>query len=79
MVYVQTIHLVTLFDDSVHRSRFSSLSWGQAATCQGSLPLGIIGGGMADGVLNFWNPDALIAGRDDALLSSQAGAHEGKL
>ena len=41
--------------------RFSSLSWGVAGTSQGSPSLGLLAGGMADGVVNVWDPEKLIS------------------
>jgi hypothetical protein len=60
------------------RSRFSSLSWGLASTCVGSPQAGIIAGGMADGVVNFWDPQALLSGTGDGFLA-KVDAAEGSV
>jgi protein transport protein SEC31 len=41
--------------------RFSSLTWGAAATCGLNPALGLLAGGMSDGVVNVWNPEAVLS------------------
>lgn len=41
--------------------RFHRLAWGTTGIADGSLPYGIIAGGMVDGSINIFNPALMIA------------------
>ena len=40
--------------------------------------MGVIGGGMADGTVCFWDPEVLVSGSGDPFLS-KAESHEGSV
>ena len=40
--------------------RFHRLAWGVSGVDSGSLPLGMLAGGLVDGTVNIYNPAAMI-------------------
>jgi hypothetical protein len=44
----------------VTKDCFHKLAWGAKGMDDGSLPLGLLAGGMSDGSINLWNPHALF-------------------
>lgn len=57
---------------SIYRfsSRFTSIAWSPMINFQSQFPLGLISGGMIDGIVNVWNPQLILENMDDALLVS---------
>ena len=44
----------------VTKDSFHKLAWGAKGMDDGTLPLGLLAGGMSDGAINLWNPQALF-------------------
>jgi protein transport protein SEC31 len=58
-------------------SNFTSLAWGSLGV-EGPYPQGLIAGGLQDGVISLWNPQAIVSSRgaDAGLVCSQQ-VHQG--
>jgi hypothetical protein len=41
------------------------------------LPLGIIAGGMADGIINLWDAYGIVSGKSEGVLLGQVKGHKG--
>jgi protein transport protein SEC31 len=50
------------------QSRFSSLAW-TPGTLGGSYPFGMLAGGMENGTVHVWNPQAVMEGTDSLIAS----------
>ena len=50
--------------------RFSSLGWSAMHNKSDALPMGLIAGGMAEGVVHFWDPAKLVASHPTCLVAS---------
>lgn len=51
-------------------TRFSSIAWSQMSNKSAEYPLGLIAGGMADGVVNVWDPAKLVANHPQPQMST---------
>jgi len=51
-------------------TRFSSLAWSEMSIKSAEFPLGLIAGGMSDGVVNIWDPAKLVANHPQPLMST---------
>lgn len=58
-------------------ARFTSLAWRDIARHHDALPLGLVAGGMADGSVSLWNPNALITGGDASPEIGRITRHKG--
>lgn len=60
--------------------RFSSLSWGSLGADTGACPYGVLAAGMHDGVVNLYNPSAILKsqGADTGLIHSRP-VHQGNI
>lgn len=54
-------------------SRFSSVGW-SPASLGGKYPMGLLAGGMENGVVHVWNPEAMIANKPSLITSFQEHA-----
>eukprot|EP01083_Nonionella_stella_P045693 122579_1 len=59
------------------RSCFKKLSWGCKGIAEGSHPLGIIAGGMADGSLTLWDANSIVNQGDASPFISSSSQHSG--
>ena len=50
--------------------RFCSLGWSAMHNKSDALPMGLIAGGMAEGVVHFWDPAKLVASHPTCLVAS---------
>ena len=63
----------------VTKDCFHKLAWGNKGTDDGMYPMGIIAGGMSDGSVNLWNPDAIIKNDINKSLIARIDAHKGNV
>ena len=59
-----------------YSSRFNCLAWGEPKMHSATLPLGLVAGGMADGVVNIFDPNKIIAGAGDASVVGKVTKHK---
>jgi len=52
------------------QTRFASLAWSEMATKPTDFPLGLVAGGMSDGVVNVWDPAKLVANHPQPQMSN---------
>jgi len=60
----------TLVGTAKTAGRFRTLAWSAMATKTEEHPLGLLAGGMADGVVNIWDPAKLTAGHPQPQVST---------
>ncbi|XP_058197427.1 protein transport protein SEC31 homolog B-like isoform X1 [Rhododendron vialii] len=73
-------HELPVVGESTSSERFNRLSWGRNPSSPGSedLSLGLIAGGLVDGNIGLWNPQALIRSEaSENALVTQLSRHRG--
>ena len=51
-------------------ARFGALDWGTVSAHKGSRPMGLVAGGMTNGIVDIWDPAVMAAGKaEDALVT----------
>lgn len=64
----------TLLGSVKTESRFASLAW-TPGTAGGRYPLGLLAGGMENGKIHIWNPEAVMKGSESSSLIASFSQH----
>lgn len=71
-------HEMRLLGSIGSKDCFHSVAWGAKGIEDGSMPYGIVAGGMSDGSINIWNVNSIL-NKDAGALQSRSDLHKGQV